>query len=144
MDYKANENALGYLNNWDIEMDLICVERSKVALMTSFYFIGFGVGIFLFPFPEVFGRWKILTLSMLGYLITMGVLLSFPTILVRSICLFLMGFFHLKNSQSYVMCFESVEDRHKAYCSTAINSWDGATLVFVGVYFIFVKDWFPY
>lgn len=125
-------------------MNLICEDRNKVSLMTAFYFIGFGVGIFLFPLPDKFGRFKVLGVSMFGYIIAIACLLWIPTITVRSVCLFLIGFFHLKNSQAYVICFECVEDRHKPAVSTAINAFDGSTLIFLGTYFIFIKDWFPY
>lgn len=125
-------------------MDLMCVDRSKVSFMTSCYFIGFGIGAVLFPLPDLYGRRKTLILSMVGYLMAIVMLLFSSTIFMRSASLFLIGFFHLKNSISYVVCFESVCDAHKSSVSTAINAFDGATLIFLGTYFIFVKNWFPY
>ena len=144
VEYEADKEALGYLDAWEIEMDLMCVERSQVSFMTSCYFIGFGAGIILFPLPVLYGRRKALMLSMAGYLVAITMLLFIPTIAMRSISLFMIGFFHLKNSSSYVLCFEVMQDKDKATSSTAINAFDGATLIFLGTYFIFIKDWFPY
>lgn len=112
--------------------------------MTSMYFIGFGAGIILFPVPDLYGRRKALLISMAGYLIAITICLFFRDLTMRSISLFLIGFFHLKNSSSYVLCFETVQDKDKATTSTAINTFDGSTLIFLGTYFIFVKNWFYY
>ena len=112
--------------------------------MTSCYFIGFGFGMLLFPMPDYYGRRPSLILSMTGYLVAITVCLFVPTLLYRSIALFFIGFFHLKNTASFVLCFEIVEDDKKGITSTSINTFDGATLVFLGTYFIFVKNWFAY
>ena len=144
VEYEVDKTAIGYLQAWEEEMNLMCVPRSQVSFMTSCYFIGFGVGIILFPLPDLYGRRKALLVSMAGYLVAITMLLFFKSMTMRSISLFLIGFFHLKNSSSYVLCYETVQDKHKALSSTAINAFDGATLIFLGTYFIFVKDWFPY
>ena len=81
---------------------------------------------------------------MAGYLAAITTCLFCPVLLYRSVSLFFIGFFHLKNTASFVLCFETVEDKHKAITSTTINTFDGATLVFLGTYFIFIKNWFWY
>ena len=125
-------------------MGLECTPRSQISFMTSCYFIGFGVGIFLFPMPDLYGRKPSIFFSMVGYLVAMVICLFTKTILWRSISLFLIGFFHLRSTTSFVMCFDVVPKSSKSITATAINSYDGATLIFMGIYFAFIKDWFWY
>ena len=125
-------------------METECTSRSKISLMTSCYFIGFGLGVFLFKLPDRYGRRPSLFVCMTGYLLAQFYLLFKPTLLARSIALFMYGFFHLRQSVSFVLCFETVPKQSKPTTSTAINSFDGATLIFIGTYFVFIKNWFYY
>ena len=136
-----DKSFIGYVKGWEEEMDFICEDPSKVSFMSSCYFIGFGIGMMLFPIPDLFGRRPAISYSVFGYLVAMGLLLLVPTIEARSAALLAMGFFHLKNSSSYVMCFELVQEEYKSVVATIINCFDGATLLFVGIYFIFCKNW---
>jgi MFS family permease len=144
VDYEVDKSDIGYIYGWEEEMNLLCVDPTQVSAMTSLYFVGFGVGIILFPMPDMYGRRPSLLISMFGYLVSIVTLLQFPSMTMRSIALFGIGFFHLKNSASFVYCFELVQDDRKSAVSTAINAFDGATLVFLGTYFIYVDDWYYY
>ena len=125
-------------------MNMECTPRDQVNTMVSMYFIGFGFGILLYAMPDYYGRRPTLILSMTGYLVAITLLLFNTSMHYRSIALFMIGFFHMKNTSSFVLCFESVEDEKKAITCTSINCFDAPTLVWIGIYFIYFKNWFMF
>ena len=98
----------------------------------------------LFEIPNKYGRRIALLFSMIGYLSASVILIFRPAMISRSIALFMYGFFHLRSTVSFVLCFETSPKESNSTTSTAVNSFDGATLVFVGIYFYFIKNWFWY
>ena len=57
-----------------------------------------------------------------------------------SIGYFLMGMMHLKITVSYTHMFELIENDHKGFCATLINTVDGATLGITGFTFQFITN----
>ena len=125
-------------------MGLICYSRSKVSFLTSLYFIGFGFGMIFFNMTDLYGRKFAIIFSMTGYLIAMILCLMSANFIHRSVSLFMIGFFHLKISASFVFCMESIPNDKKSIVTTFQCVVDSSTMVFVGIYFVFVKNWFWY
>ena len=55
--YEADTSYAYYLNNWIENMDLTCINRSKIASVASMTFFGFALSGFLFfSIPDKYGR----------------------------------------------------------------------------------------
>lgn len=107
-------------------------------MVASSYFIGFSLGFFLFPLPERFGRKRVMTILMILYLFSTGLVSYSNTLSQKSIGFFAMGILHLKITVSYTHIFELIDDDHKGFCATVLNMVDAITLAVVGFCFIFV------
>ena len=125
-------------------MGLECYPRSQVSLLVTYYFIGFGFGVIFYPIPDLYGRKTALVFAMTGYLAAFALLLLNPSFQSRSISLFLIGFFHLRSTSSFVLCMDIAPDDSKFITTTTMNIIDGGTLIYMGIYFMFIKDYFPY
>ena len=106
--YKVDTSYEYYMNNWYVEMDLMCTPLTQISLMYMWYFVGTISGGVLAVLPDRIGRKKSVIGGMLVSLAAQTVMLLVPSILVRSICFFVMGVANLKNSQSYVWASETV------------------------------------
>ena len=132
-----------YLNNWYIEMDLMCTPLTQISLMFMWYFVGTIAGISLAVIPDRIGRKKSVIGGMAVSLVAQTVMIFTPSILIRSICFFVMGFSNLKNSQSYVWASESVPFKSRSKVFTIINVVDAMpTLITGGFYILIARDWF--
>ena len=59
-----NTKSASYLNNWFVEMDLMCESKTRTNLMISARYIAFGLaGALLYSVPDSWGRRKSLILS---------------------------------------------------------------------------------
>ena len=97
-----------YLNNWYIEMDLMCTPIANISFMYSMFFIGTISGALLVVIPDRIGRKKSVIYGMIVSIIAQVTMLLVPNILVRTLGFFVLGFSNLKNSQSYVWSSECV------------------------------------
>ena len=96
--YKVDTEYEFYLNNWYIEMDLMCTPDSKISSMYSMHFIGIIVSCFLVVIPDRIGRKKSVIYGMALSITAQIVMLLVPNFLVRTACFFVMGIANLKNS----------------------------------------------
>ena len=55
-NYKVDESYEYYLNNWMVEMDLVCTNKTVVGFMITFFFIGIILNSFITHIPDVYGR----------------------------------------------------------------------------------------
>jgi len=56
-EYRVDTSYEYYINNWYVEMDLVCAKMSPIMFMVSARYIAYGVaGIFLFSVPDKYGR----------------------------------------------------------------------------------------
>ena len=63
-EYRVNIDADYYLNNWFVEMDLMCESKVRTNIMVSARYIAFGIaGALLFAVPDRWGRKKSLLLA---------------------------------------------------------------------------------
>ena len=54
--YKVDKTYEYYLENWYLEMDLLCMPVVRIGLMITAYYIGFAVGGLMYNWPEKYGR----------------------------------------------------------------------------------------
>ena len=142
--YKIDESYEYYMNNWVGEMDLVCVPSSQVSLMLSWLFIGTIASVVLVTVPDQFGRKYSVILGMVIALLAQIVMLLVPSLLVRSICFFLIGFSGFKNSTAYVWGSECVPFKKRTAVFTVINVVDALPTVITGLFYLLIKpDWFP-
>ena len=112
--YKVDVNYEYYLNNWYIEMDLMCTPISNVSFMYSMFFIGTISGALLAVIPDRIGRKKSVIYGMIVSLVAQITLLLVPSIFARTLAFFVLGFSNLKNSQSYVWSSECVPSNKRS------------------------------
>ena len=56
MIYKVDKSYEYYIENWYLEMDLMCVSKSTIGLIVTAYYIGFASGALFYQWPEKYGR----------------------------------------------------------------------------------------
>ena len=56
--YKVDESYDYYINNWYIEMDLMCTPLTKISFMLTLYFVGSITGGLFAAIPDRIGRKK--------------------------------------------------------------------------------------
>ena len=54
--YEVDKSYQYYLNNWYLEMDLLCMTPATIGLMISAYYIGFAIGGLFCAWPDKYGR----------------------------------------------------------------------------------------
>ena len=142
--YKVDKDYEYYLNNWYVEMDMMCTPITKISLMFTVYFIGNIVGGVFAVIPDRIGRKRSVIGGMGVSIMAQLTMIFFPSILIRSISFFVMGLANLKNSQSYVWASESVSFQHRANAFTIINVVDALPTLITGLFYLLVSpDWFP-
>ena len=124
-------------------MDLMCESSTKIAFMFTMYFVGNVVGGCLAFLPDRIGRKNSVIFGLIMSLITQTVMLFVPTILVRSIGFFFIGFSNMKNSQSYVWASEVVPFNRRSKAFTLINVADALPPTITGLFYLLVsRNWF--
>ena len=63
--YKVDTSYEYYLNNWIVQMDLVCHAVGTIGLMVTLYFVGFACGGLLYTLPDKLGRKKALLIGCL-------------------------------------------------------------------------------
>ena len=125
-----------YLNNWYIEMDLMCTPKTKISLMYSMNFVGTLTSVTLAFLPDRIGRKKTVIYASALSLATQVVMLLVPNLLVRSICFFLLGISTMKNSLSYVWSSECVPLNRRSRAFTVINMVDCVPTIVTGIIYL--------
>ena len=54
--YEVDTSYQYYLNNWYLEMDLLCMSSARIGFLITAYYIGFAVGGFFCTWPDKYGR----------------------------------------------------------------------------------------
>ena len=78
--YKVDESYEYYMNNWYIDMDLMCKPVTAVAQIFSWVLIGVLIGILFAPLSERIGRKKAVILGMIFSIIAQLLILFFSSI----------------------------------------------------------------
>ena len=112
-----------------VRLDLMCWETDDVNLIMSFFFLGWGLGVFTILMPDQFGR-KNLMKVVLPLQIFAAYLTCFgeSTAVVKT-GFFLQGLLHTRITVCNMHSIELVEDQHKPFMSTCINVFDSSMIM---------------
>jgi len=57
LEYQVDTSYEYYLNNWYVQMDLVCANKVKTNSMISIHYIFYGIaGLLMFSMPDRIGR----------------------------------------------------------------------------------------
>jgi MFS family permease len=141
-DYKVDTSYEFYLENWYLEMDLMCTPAATVGLIISTYFMSYIIGGIFCAFPDKYGRKFSLAFSFSIAIIGQTVMLFSKNFTVRLLCFGLLGLSQIKNVVSYVWLSECVPLTHKPRAYSIINIFDALPLVLICLYFMFIsRSW---
>jgi predicted MFS family arabinose efflux permease len=126
-------------------MDMACMNLFNVGLIYIAMRITEGtVGVMMAGITDRLGRKKAATIFLAVNLIAQIVITFVPTYFGRLAGYMLYAAGNTKTSIAYVWVFELVEQKHKSFCCTVVNSVDTLTMVVVCCYVLFVSpNWFP-
>lgn len=120
--------------NWQVTLDLACEDLNEVNQALSYYFIGYGLGFIFFFFPDAFGKRNSMIFAIITQQIGCTLSLFATDLKIKSIGLFLQGFFHLKTTLSYNYVTEFMPEEKKVLASTLMTAFDSSTLLFLSIY----------
>ena len=145
LEYRVDTSYEYYLNNWYVQMDLVCTSKVLINSMISLHYIAFGVaGLLLFSMPDRLGRKPTMLINFGLHLVAYYLLVFVPTYIARLAGFLLYGLCQLKNSVSYIYAAELVPSRQSSTVNVSLTSFDSATMAVVCLYFLFIsRDWFP-
>ena len=142
MSYRVDKSQEYFIQNWYVEMDLLCTAAPTIGLMLSVYFIGFALGGLAYSLPDRFGRKRCIFFGLSLSCFAQTVMLISNSFGVRTFMFFLMGLAQIKNSLSYVWLSECVSFRYKPTAFTMINIVDAIPMAIVCLSFLFLtKSW---
>ena len=107
-DYIADKSYDYYLDNWFLEMDLVCTPATTIGLMITAYYIGFAIGGLFFAMPDKYGRKPSVIFGLSVAILGQIVMLYIPNFWVRMAMFGVLGLSQIKNSVSYVWLSECV------------------------------------
>ena len=145
IEYRVDESYDYYLNNWYVQMDLVCTSKIRTNSMISFMYVAFGVaGILLFAMPDRRGRKFTMVLFYAIHLAAQYLILFYPDFWARLLGLVLYGVAQLKQSVVYVWATELAPSKNSTSVTVSLTCFDSGSLAFICIYFMFIsKDWFP-
>ena len=88
-EYTLDKSKAEYLNNWYVKMDLVCTGDLEIDQFMSTYFVGFGLGIFLFSLPDMFGKKRTMSVLMTFFILASYLSVFGETLKVKGLGLFL-------------------------------------------------------
>ena len=141
--YKVDTSYDYYIDNWFLQMDLMCVSKSTVGLIITAYYIGFACGAVFYSCPEKYGRKWPMVWSTIVSLVAQTAIIFCSNFYVRMAGFYLMGLSQIRNSVSYVWASECVPLPKKSIVFTIINLVDAIPVTVTCLYFRYVsKDWY--
>ena len=145
LEFRVDNSYEYHLQNWYLEMDLLCQSKVKTSFLVSARYIACGVaGFFFFALPERYGRKKTMLCSLMPSLVSQYVIVFSVNYWARLGGFILFGICQLKSGISFVWLGELVPKRNNVHVSAAISSFDASTLGVACFYFLFIsRDWFP-
>ena len=127
--FEPDKEDAEYFDNWYLNMNLTCKDKSQYSIIGSSYFIGYFMGSIFFFLPDMFGRKGTFNRVMPIYILSCYFSLFSNSIELKILGFFMQGFFHIKTSLSYQHIYELVPKNKKVLCSTFLSSLDCATIL---------------
>lgn len=138
-EYVPDRTKEDFLENWYVELNLICEDNDYVNSRGSLYFIGYGLGVIFFFMPQTFGRKGTMNRVLPFYIFSCYFAIFPKSLEARAFGFFLQGIFHLKISTSYTHILELVEEKDKAMCSTILTGFDSGALLIACTTYLYYK-----
>lgn len=142
MEYYPNTMNSDYFNNWYVQMNLICWARGTVmiGLLFTVERISEGVvGLMCMGITDRLGRRKSALIFIAIALLSQTIIIFCPWYWARMFGFILFAIGNMKNSVCYVWIFEMMETKHKSSACTLINALDSSTMIFFGLYVLFIS-----
>ena len=139
-EYRVNIDADYYLNNWFVEMDLMCESKVRTNIMVSARYIAFGIaGALLFAVPDRWGRKKSLLLAATVNTMTQFAIIFVPIYELRLLGHIFMGLVMLKQAVPFVWGAELLPPSRGTISSVCLTSFDAMTLLISCLYYMFIS-----
>jgi len=103
--------------------------KNEISGIVSWYFVGFGLGVVFFFFPDHFGRKKSLNIFLIAQVFAVYLTIFSKEVSAIKIGFFLQGVFHMKTTITYVHCIELMDEASKMTASMCINAFDSGSLM---------------
>ena len=97
-EYQLDKSKPDYIVNWYVTLDLMCEPVIVYSSMTSFYLIGYGLGVVSFFLPDTFGRKRTMNYFVPSFAIAAAIVIYSPGLTVKKVAFFVLGFLHLKSN----------------------------------------------
>ena len=92
IEYRVDESYDYYLNNWFVQMDLLCINPVRTSSMISAKYIAYGIaGLLLFAMPDRYGRKFTMIVNFAVHLVAQYLILFESAYWARSMGLILYG-----------------------------------------------------
>jgi MFS transporter, SP family, xylose:H+ symportor len=142
IDFKVDKSYEFYLDNWYLEMDLMCTPAATIGLIITAYYIGYIIGGLFSGLPDKYGRKISLAFSLAISNLGLTIMLFSSSFTLRLISFGLLGLSQIKNVVSYVWLSECVPLPLKPRSYTLINIADALPMVIVCIYYLAIsRDW---
>ena len=75
--YQVDKDYKYYIDNWYLEMDLLCTSTASIGFLVTAFYIGFVIGGLFSTMPDKYGRkWSLMFGLMLSCISQSGMLIS--------------------------------------------------------------------
>ena len=140
--YEVDKSQQYYLNNWYLQMDLMCMTPARIGIMISAYYVGFACGGVFCTFPDRYGRKFSCMFGLAMSTVSQTLMIASSNFWVRFAMFFLSGFSQIKNSVSYVWLSECTSGPYKPSAFTYISAFDALPMILTCLMYLFVsKNW---
>ena len=143
LTYTVDESYEYYMNNWYVQMDLLCTPESSVSQILSWNLFGSFFSIVFSALPDSLGRKKSMHIGMIINLISQLVVIYATSIPARAIGFFVEGLTSFKSITAIVWSTENVPLANRPYALSAINVYSCLPSAIFGVYSLLIsRDWY--
>ena len=145
IEYRVDETYDYYLNNWYVQMDLVCASKVRTNSMISYQYVAYGIaGVLLFAMPDRYGRKFTMVLNYGVHVAAQYLILFESAFWARLLGIVLFGVAQLKQSVVYVWATELAPAKNSTAITVSLTSFDAGSLGIICIYFLAVsRDWFP-
>jgi MFS family permease len=121
----------------------IGVEKYKIGMMGSVYFVGWTICSLGQRLGDVYGRKGIFIISMVASIIIYAAAIVSTNLYLTIFLFFALGLTVGKQMIGYVYLLDFIPNKNKPFIGTCCLVVDASTLILLPVYFRFIsKDWF--
>lgn len=147
IQYAINSTSADSLHNWVEKLDLTCRPGWQIGLLGSALFAGWSSTLlWVPPFADRFGRYKIFVWGCVVNLALYTVLMLSHSYWLSVACIFFIGALEsIRISIGFNYCMELMHEPDRAFYGAVWNVNEGLIYFWATLYFGYVaKTWFPF